>query len=73
MQVAATLTNLGNAYGGLGDLERKRELLERALTITERAYGSSHHEVRAMGCSAVHEFKEGVGSMMVPAHLYQSV
>jgi len=36
------------AYGGLGDAERKRELLERALAalmIKERECGIGHREV----------------------------
>jgi tetratricopeptide (TPR) repeat protein len=43
--VAITLTNLGNAYGSLGDAQKSRELLERALTINERHYGPDHPEV----------------------------
>jgi hypothetical protein len=43
--VATTLTNLGNAYGSLGDAQKSRELLERALTIKERHYGLDHPEV----------------------------
>ena len=42
---AATLTNLGNAFGRLGDAQRQRELLERALTIQEAEYGPHHREV----------------------------
>ncbi len=44
-EVAITLTNLGNAYGDLGDAERQRDLLERALRIEERVYGPDHREV----------------------------
>jgi ankyrin repeat protein len=40
--VATTLTNLGNAYGDLGDNAKKRDMLERALAIKERAYGPDH-------------------------------
>ena len=36
---AATLTNLGNAYGDLGYAAKQRDLLERALEIEEREYG----------------------------------
>ena len=43
-EVAITLTNLGNAYGALGDRKTK-ELLERALAIKEAAYGPEHTEV----------------------------
>jgi tetratricopeptide (TPR) repeat protein len=43
--VATTLTNLGNAYGSLGDTHKSRELLERALAIKERHYGLDHTEV----------------------------
>jgi len=41
-KVAITLTNLGNACGKIGDMEKKRRLLERALTIKEREYGLNH-------------------------------
>jgi Tfp pilus assembly protein PilF len=44
-QVATTLTNLGNAYGDLGDAARKRDLLEQALAIAEREYGPEHRQV----------------------------
>jgi hypothetical protein len=43
--VATTLTNLGNAYGSLGDTQKSRELLERALAINERHYGPDHPNV----------------------------
>ena len=43
-EVAITLTNLGNAYGDLGDAKKQRDLLERALVIEEREYGSDHCE-----------------------------
>ena len=43
--MAITLTNLGNAYGDLGDAAKQRELLERALAIKEREYGREHREV----------------------------
>ena len=32
-KIAITLTGLGNAYGDLGDAEKQRRLLERALVI----------------------------------------
>ena len=44
-QVAITLGNLANAVGDLGDTERQRELLERALDIQESHYGSDHRRV----------------------------
>ena len=34
-QVATILTNLGIAYGDLGDAQKKRDLLEKALRIKE--------------------------------------
>ena len=43
--MAMTLTNLGIAYGNLGDDQKKRELLERSLKIDERQYGPDHPEV----------------------------
>ncbi len=43
--MAPTLTNLGNAYGSLGDTQKKRDLLERALAIEERHYGLDHPNV----------------------------
>jgi tetratricopeptide (TPR) repeat protein len=45
--VAAILTNLGNAYGDLGDTQKKRDLLERALAINERHHSLDHPEVAA--------------------------
>jgi len=45
VELAATLGNLGNAYGTLGKASRKRELLERALAIKERMYGPDHAQV----------------------------
>ncbi len=39
------LTNLGDAYGSLGDAQKSRELLERALVINERHYGLEHPNV----------------------------
>ena len=44
-QVAITLTNLGNAYGALGDVAKQRDLLLRALKIEEAHYGSDHWQV----------------------------
>ena len=41
----STLTNLGNSYGDLGDHAKKRDMLERAIAIKERAYGRDHSEV----------------------------
>ena len=40
--MALTLGNLGNAHGALGDNSKKCELLERALPIWTRAYGTDH-------------------------------
>ena len=45
VQVAITLTNLGNAYGDLGDAHKQKEYLERALEISEKHYGPAHPEV----------------------------
>eukprot|EP00971_Amphidinium_carterae_P115375 2284955-Amphidinium_carterae.1 len=39
------LTNLGNAYGSLGDAFKKRDFLERALRIKESHYGPEHPDV----------------------------
>jgi tetratricopeptide (TPR) repeat protein len=44
-EVVATLTNLGNAYGSLGDTKKKHKFLEQALSIKERHYGFNHPEV----------------------------
>ena len=43
-ETAITLTNLGNAYGDLGDASGQKALLERALAIFERHYGKNHPE-----------------------------
>eukprot|EP00928_Gymnodinium_smaydae_P003740 TRINITY_DN11322_c0_g1_i1.p1 TRINITY_DN11322_c0_g1~~TRINITY_DN11322_c0_g1_i1.p1 ORF type:complete len:825 (-),score=91.18 TRINITY_DN11322_c0_g1_i1:339-2774(-) len=45
VEVAVTLTNLGNACGALGDHDTTKRLLELALRIKERHYGSEHFEV----------------------------
>ena len=45
LNVATTLTNLGNAHGSLGDYRQKKDLLERALRIKEQHYGKEHSEV----------------------------
>merc|ERR1712032_1410471 len=44
-EVAKAQTNLGNAYGTVGNFSKKRELLEQALAIKEMSYGHSHSEV----------------------------
>merc|ERR1712050_624714 len=41
-EVAITLTNLGSAYGDLGDAATSRDLLERSLRIKEREFGRMH-------------------------------
>eukprot|EP00971_Amphidinium_carterae_P057428 1135365-Amphidinium_carterae.1 len=43
--MAITLTNLGNAYGDLGDAHKQRDYLERALRIKESHYGEDRPEV----------------------------
>ncbi len=44
-EVAATSTNLGDAYRSLGDAQKSRELLERALAIKENHFDLDHSEV----------------------------
>jgi hypothetical protein len=39
------LSNLANAYGGLGDRQEQKRLLLRALVIGEHYYGPEHIEV----------------------------
>ena len=39
------LTNLANAFGYMGDWPRKKQLLERALEVSERTYGQDHLDV----------------------------
>ena len=41
-ETGITLDNLGNAYGSLGDYEKKKEILEKALKITIKNYGKEH-------------------------------
>ena len=43
--MAVVLTNLGNAYGRLGDYAKARDMQERALAIKERTYGRDHPDV----------------------------
>ena len=47
-EVAVTLTNLGNAYGDLGDPGTTKDLLERALKIEEKHFGEDHFEVASL-------------------------
>ena len=35
VEVAVTLTNLGDAYGGLGNYQKEKELLDRASAIND--------------------------------------
>ena len=44
-EISGALTNLGLAYGDLGNAEKARELLERALAMDERKYGPDHCKV----------------------------
>ena len=46
-EVAATLNDLGNAHGALGDPRTKKDFLERVLKIEERHFGADHPEVAA--------------------------
>eukprot|EP00971_Amphidinium_carterae_P118190 2341574-Amphidinium_carterae.1 len=39
------MTNLGSAYGDLGDYAKKRDYLERTLRINEGHYGPEHPQV----------------------------
>jgi tetratricopeptide (TPR) repeat protein len=41
-QTGITLTNLGNAWGSLGDYEKQKDLLTRVLEISEKHYGKDH-------------------------------
>jgi tetratricopeptide (TPR) repeat protein len=43
--VANALNDVANAYGDLGDAQKKKEFLESALIIKEKHYGSNHPEV----------------------------
>ena len=44
------MVNLGVAFGDLGDNQKQKELLERALSIQERAYGHAHVAVALTLC-----------------------
>ena len=46
-KTAATLGNLGNVWGSLGDYEKKKDLLTRALEIYEKHYGKDHPNTAA--------------------------
>jgi hypothetical protein len=41
------LGNLGNTLRDLGELEKARDLQQRALSIETAVYGDDHHEVAA--------------------------
>ena len=42
---AKALANLASAFSRVGDYVKKKELLERALSIQEREYGPEHVDV----------------------------
>ena len=46
-EVAATLNDIGNAHGALGDPRTKKDFLERVLKIEERHFGADRPEVAA--------------------------
>jgi len=41
------LTNLANAYGRAGDLERQQRMLEEVLRIKKQVFGAAHEQVGA--------------------------
>ena len=45
--VAGVAAGLGEAFGDLGEFEKKRDLSEHALSIQEREYGLDNREVAA--------------------------
>ncbi len=45
--LTSLIVNLGNTYGVLGEAQKKKELLERALAIQQAHFGAEHIEV---GC-----------------------
>ena len=45
VEIAKYLTDLGNAYGILGNHQKKKAFLKRALSILEMQYGKKHVEV----------------------------
>eukprot|EP00971_Amphidinium_carterae_P101210 2002443-Amphidinium_carterae.1 len=47
-EVARMLSNLGKAYGDLGDAFKQRDYLERALRMHESSYGPVHPEVASI-------------------------
>ena len=48
---ATALENLATAFGRVGDYQKQKELLERALSINEREYGLEHVAVAATASS----------------------
>ena len=46
--LTSVIVNLGNTLGVLGEAQKKRELLERALAIQQAHFGSEHIEVNAL-------------------------
>ena len=47
-QVAAVIVNLANAHGALGDIAKKRSMLQQALRIQEAATSSTEDSIRNM-------------------------
>ncbi|CAE7530743.1 NPHP3, partial [Symbiodinium microadriaticum] len=50
-RAATARNNLGNAYGKLGDYQRKKELLEQCLKINEQHYGPDHLHLAKIRCN----------------------
>ena len=61
MEVARTLSNLGNAFGSLGDAVKQRELLERSLRIQEAYFVPDHFDLAIVLCNLGQSYRgEGV-------------
>ena len=65
IKLGVVLTNLGNAYGDLGDNKTSKEMLEKALKILEQYYGSDHIETTfcLFNLSSNYEYKQDFISM----------
>ena len=66
IEISETLIYLANAYGSLGNAEKKRELAERALTINEREH---HGRVHKSVASALYSLANAYKSLEKPVRM----
>ena len=68
--IGSILCNLGNLLRNAGELDAAREMLEKALSIDEAAYGRVHPDV-ARDCEAMALLLERIGDLPVARELLE--